>query len=425
MKKVWRYGNNKAIKGTLIITCAILLFITQKSTCFADATGKVTAPSAKIRKTADINSEVVGSSENGKTITITAQVTDAAGTVWYEVYVDSNTKGYIRSDLVSVDASSGTIPTLTSQNTQADTPAQTNTSEAPAVTASGAELPAETEMEAQYASVKVAAAKIRASASTTAGVVGTIPQNTQVVVTGKTGGSDGKDWYYVTFTATDGQEKTGYVRNDLVNLGDMVPAGEPEQEPQDTPEGSDEPVEEPEEKDYDVVFEDNEDGGEWYLYNNLEGKKQKLDELFEAAEAQENNDNMYSSTITKQRIVIIVMIMVIVIMAFAMTIMLFKLRDAYYEAYEDEEEDAYEKPRNNRREEVTTRKTSTRDSNQLPVRRRVAESDKGMPVREVTYEEEPAGQIKPAPKKKAKNFMLEDEEFEFEFLNVKNRDSNK
>ena len=422
MKKVWRYGNNKAIRGTLIITCAILLFITQKSTCFADATGKVTAPSAKIRKSADINSEVVGSSENGKTITITAQVTDAAGTVWYEVYVDSNTKGYIRSDLVSVDASSGTIPT---QSTQADAPAQTNTSEAPAVTASGAELPAETEMEAQYASIKVAAAKIRASASTTAGVVGTIPQNTQVVVTGKTAGSDGKDWYYVTFTATDGQEKTGYVRNDLVNLGDMVPAGEPEQEPQDTSEGSDEPIEDPEEKDYDVVFEDNEDGGEWYLYNNLEGKKQKLDELFEAAEAQENNDTMYSSTITKQRIVIIVMILVIVIMAFAITIMIFKLRDAYYEAYEDEEEDAYEKPRNNRREEVTTKKTSTRDSNQSPVRRRAAESDKGMPVREVTYEEETAGQIKPAPKKKAKNFMLEDEEFEFEFLNVKNRDSNK
>lgn len=422
MKKLWRYNNNKAIRGILIITCAILLFITQNSICFAEATGKVTAPSAKIRKSADINSEVIGSSSNGKTITITAQVTDAAGTVWYEVYVDSNTKGYIRSDLVNVDTSSGTIPT---QSTQAEAPAQTNSSEAPAPTASGAEVAAETEMEAQYASVKVPAAKIRASASTTAGVVGTIPQNTQVVVTGKTNGSDGKDWYYVTFTATDGQEKTGYVRNDLVNLGDMVPAGEPEQAPQETPEGSGEPIEEPEEKDYDVVFENNEDGGEWYLYNNLEGKKQKLDELFEAAEAQENNDTMYSSTITKQRIVIIVMILVIIIMAFVITIMLFKLRDAYYEAYEDEEEDAYEKPRNNRREEVTTKKTAARDSNQAPVRKRVTESEKRMPVKEVTYEEDSAGQIKPAPKKKAKNFMLEDEEFEFEFLNVKNRDSNK
>lgn len=422
MKKLWRYGNNKAIRGTLIITCAILLFITQKSICFAEATGKVTAPSAKIRKSADINSEVVGSSSNGKTVTITAQVTDAAGTVWYEVYVDSNTKGYIRSDLVSVDTASGTIPT---GSVQADAPAQTAASDTPAATASGAEVPAETEMEAQYASVKVPAAKIRATASTTAGVVGTIPQNTQVVVTGKTSGSDGKDWYYITFTTTDGQEKTGYVRNDLVNLGDMVPAGEPAQEPQETPEGSGEPVEEPEEKDYDVVFEDNEDGGEWYLYNNLEGKKQKLDELFEAVEAQESNDTMYSSTITKQRIVIIVMILIIIIMAFVITIMLFKLRDAYYEAYEAEEEDAYEKPRNNKREEVTAKKTTARESNQAPVRKRTTESEKRMPVKEVTYEEEPAGQIKPAPKKKAKNFMLEDEEFEFEFLNVKNRDSNK
>lgn len=422
MKKLWRYGNNKAIRGTLMITCAILLFITQKSVCFADATGKVTAPSAKIRKSADTNSEVIGSSSNGKTITITAQVKDASGTVWYEVYVDSNTKGYIRSDLVSVDESSGTIPTGTAQT---DAPAQTTASDTPAATASGAEVPAETEMEAQYASVKVPAAKIRGTASTTAGVVSTIPQNTQVVVTGKTSGSDGKDWYYITFTTTDGQEKTGYVRNDLVNLGDMVSDGEPSQEPQETPEGSNEPIDEPEEKDYDVVFEDNEDGGEWYLYNNLEGKKQKLDELFEAAEAQENNDTMYSSTITKQRIVIIVMILVIVIMAFVVTIMLFKLRDVYYEAYEDEEEDAYEKPRGNKREEVTTKKTTTRESNQAPVKKRTTESEKKMPVKEVTYEEEPAGQIKPAPKKKAKNFMLEDEEFEFEFLNVKNRESDK
>lgn len=422
MKKLWKYGNNKALKGILIMMCAVLLFAMKGSVCFADATGKVTAPSAKIRKSADINSEVIGSSSSGKTITITAEVTDASGTLWYEVYVDSNTKGYIRSDLVSKDASSGEVPSRTAQSTAAAITAA-DTTQTPEAAASGAELPAETEMEAQYATVKVPAAKIRGGASTTKGVVDTIPQNTQVVVSGKTDGSDGKAWYYITFTGTNGQEKTGYVRNDLVELGELVPAGEPEDTPQDEQQPQDEPEEEQENKDYEVVYENGEDGEEWYLHDNLSGTKNKLADLLEAAQAQEFNDSVDASTITRQRIVIIILIALISIMAFAMTFMVFKLRDAYYEAYEEEED---EEPYKNRREEVTTRKPSSREREQQPpVRKRTAEPEKRIPIKEVTYEEEPGGQIKPAQKKKAKNFMIDDEDFEFEFLNMKNKNNDR
>lgn len=422
MKKVWKYSNNTALRGILIIMCAVLFFFAQKSICFADATGKVTAPSAKIRKSADINSEVIGSSSNGKTVTITAEVTDASGTLWYEVYVDSNTKGYIRSDLVSKDASSGDVPSRTVQSAG---DGSANAAPAPEPTSAGAETPAQTEMDAQYAAVKVPAAKIRGGASTTSGVVGTIPQNTQVIVSGKTDGADGKVWYYVTFTATDNQEKTGYVRYDLVELGEMVPAAEPADTPEDEFEPQDEPEEEEENKDYEVVYEVGDDGGEWYLYNNLTGNKNKLAEIMEAAEAQELNDSVDAQTITKQRIVIIILIVVIIIMAFAMTLMFFKIRDAYYEAYEDEDEPIDEKPRSNKREETGVKKSATREQPQQPIRRKTAEYERRMPAKEVTYEEEPGGQIKPAQKKKAKNFMIDDEDFEFEFLNMKNKDIDK
>lgn len=469
MKKRLKYGNIKALKGIVIMMCAVLFLLAQKSTVLADATGKVTAPSAKIRAAADINSEVIASSESGKTVSITAKVTDASGTLWYEVYVDANTKGYIRSDLVKMDEASGTVPSKSAGDTAAqntgstDTTIQStnthNTTEsseqgAAAGTASGAETPAESEMPAQYASVKVPAAKIRSSASTGSGIVDTIPQNTQVIVSGQTNGSDGQIWYYVTFTGTGGSEKTGYVRNDLIELGEVIQTEEIETDGSQTDLEQDEASEENEKKDYEVVYEETEEGGDWYLYNNLENKKQKLEELLEAANVQEENDAIDASVITKQRIAIVVLFAIIVLMALGMTLMLFKLRDVYYEADEDEDDDelssesgrsqkgekaesisragkavrpgksTYEKTNENKRNDEYTGKSEvrSRSQTQAPVRKKTAEADKRMPVKEVTYEEEPENQIKPAPKKKARNFMLDDEEFEFEFLNMKNKD---
>lgn len=425
MKKVWKCGNNNTLRGMLAITCAILFFVMNKSICFADATGQVTAPSAKIRKSADINSEVIASSSSGKTITITAEVTDASGTVWYEVYVDSATKGYIRSDLVSRDASSGDVPSRTAaqsagNSSDAQTGAASGGDAAPADTrAEGAEIPPETPMDAQYASVKVPAAKVRGRASTTSGIVGTIPENTQVTLSGKTAGSDSREWYYITFTGTDGQEKTGYVRSDLVELGEMVPAQEPQAPEEQEPQQQEEPQEVPENKDYELVYEE----GEWYLYNHLENNKNKLSEIMEAAQAQEFNDSVDDSTITKQRIAIIVLAGIIIIMAFAITLMFFKIRDAYYEAYEDDDE-ADDRTYNNRRDTVKSEKSAGRDQRQPQpqARRRTTEYEKRMPVKEVTYDEDEENPIKPAPKKKAKNFMMDDEDFEFEFLNMKNKD---
>ncbi|MCM1145959.1 MAG: SH3 domain-containing protein [Blautia sp.] len=423
MKKSW---NGKAVRGILSAMCAICLWVGCKDICFADTTGKVTAASAKIRKSADVGSEVIGSSEAGKTITITGKTSDASGATWYEVYVDANTKGYIRSDLVSVDESSGTIATITPASTNTDAATQTAV---PAVSAEGAEVPAETAMDAQYASVKVAAAKVRSGASTTKGVVDSLPQNTQVVVSGQTNGSDGQVWYYITFTGTGNVEKTGYVRNDLITLGEMVPQEEPSEEPIQEPE-TEEPLDTPVAKeDYQLIYEMNPAGEyEWYLYDNTgeQRTKQKLAEVLTAAHAQSLNMETDAKTVSKQRIVIVVLIAVITILAVVMTIMLFKLRDAYYEAYEDEDEDEEEeekeKEKSRRREEIQPRKKNVaREEKQPSIRRKVTEPERGMSIKEVTYEEEEKVPVKSAPKRKAKNFLLDDDEFEFEFLNMKDK----
>lgn len=425
MKKSW---SGKAVRGILSAMCAVCLWMGYKDICFADTTGKVTAVSAKIRKSADVNSEVIGSSEAGKTITITGKTSDASGVTWYEVYVDANTKGYIRSDLVSVDESSETIATITPSSTDTNTDTQTA---APAVTAAaqGAEIPAETAMDAQYASVKVAAAKVRSGASTTKGVVDSLPQNTQVIVSGQTNGSDGQVWYYITFTGTGDVEKTGYVRNDLITLGEMVPQEEPVEEPVQEPD-TEEPLDMPAvNEDYQLIYELNPDGEyEWYLYDNTgeQRTKQKLEEVLTAAHAQSLNMETDARTVSRQRIAIVILIAVITILAVVMTIMLFKLRDAYYEAYEDEDEDeeeeAKEKEKGRKREETTTKKKNVaREEKQPSIRRKVTEPERGMSIKEVTYEEEPEVPVKTAPKRKAKNFLLDDDEFEFEFLNMKDK----
>lgn len=439
------------MKGALAAACALVFFTTQKTISFAETTGKVKVGSATVRQTADINSEPVASSSQGTTVTILNEVTDSAGTLWYEVYVDTNKNGFIRSDLIDKDASSEVASAQTSDASAA----------APAGTASGAEVPAETAMDAQYATIKVPSAKIRSGASTSNGIVDSLPENSQVVISGQTAGSD-KPWYYVTFTGTDGTEKTGYVRSDLVTLGDMVPVPEPEEVPQPEPEAPVDVQPEPvQNADYECVYKADENGEyAWYLYDRTSGKtyQQRLDDLLNAAHAQSTNNALDAKTVVKQRIIIIVLAVVILLLGIAVGIMIFKLREAYYEDYEDdededeedevdEEEDRRREPRrredrgreersreDRRREErgreertradrergngreEPRRKSAPREDRQPAPRRKTTDSGR-MPVREVSYEEEDAP-VKAQPKKKAKNFMV-DEDFEFEFLNMK------
>lgn len=425
--------------GCTAAVCMMTMIWCNPMVSLADSIGTVTTDSAKIREAADISSNAIGSATKGKEITIKDKVTDASGTVWYHVYIDADTLGYIRSDLVS--AEDGDIPNGT-QQTSDTADVQDNTTDTGS--ASGAETQAETAMDAQYATVSVKAAKIRTAPSTNDGVVETLAEGTEIVVRGKSNGGDGKEWYYVTFTGADGTEKTGFVRYDLVVLGDMLPV---EEEPLT------EPVEEPEQventsNEFQLKYE--QEGGEyvWYLYDNRdsqEGSKQKLIPLLEAAEqAMANTTPADTDMVVKQRIIIVVLVVLAVALAIAVIIMAFKLRDAYYEDYEDEdeeneddEEDAEEpeeeEVRPSRRKaragaieeeqpEIAERASRRKAGREEAAARQRAE--KKAVMREVTYEEEPDVKVpvKTAPKRKAKNFLIDDDDFEFEFLNMDDKD---
>lgn len=442
--------------GLIAVVGIISALWCQSVVSLADSNGTVIAGSANIREKADASSEVVGSAARGNTVSIINEVQDSSGTLWYEVYVNANKTGYIRSDLVEKQGGN-------SGNSQ-------NTAAQPESGASGASVGPETILDAQYAVVTAETIMVRTAPSTNEAVVDRLGRNTQVVVSGETQGNDGKKWYYVTFTGTGDAERNGFIRSDLLSLGDMVPVPEEvEPEPQ-------EPEPEPEvivNSDYKVTYEQNADGSsEWYLYDYTVGEKPdkyRLEQLMEATRVRSENDAADAKTLVRQRVAIVILIILVVLLIVAVVIMALKLRDVYYEDYEDEDEEEEEEvpaQRKKRREEeeVPTqrrrrgeeeevpeqRKRRTRESEETserrkrrsdeedsarrrrraeeeeseaerPARRRAAR-DAGE-VREVEYREDEAGSapVKTAPKRKAKNFLLDDDEFEFEFLNMEDK----
>lgn len=402
----------------------------------ADATATVKVGSAKIREKADANSAVVGSTSQGKTVTLKSEVADASGTAWYEVYIGSGTTGYIRADLVEKN-NDGDVPKVAAGSTDNQSDAGT----AAPSGASGATVQAENAQDAQYATVSVNC-KVRSAPSTNDTVVQNLASGTQVVVSGQSSGSsDNKTWYYVTFTGTDGGEKTGFIRSDLLTLGDMVPM--PEEAPAVEPEMPVEPETPVYSSDYELIYKEAE--GEWYLIDNVTGgeyvDEYKLSQLLEAAQNQNDETSEDAKTLVKQRIAIVALIVLAVALIIAVVIMAVKLRDAYYEDYEDDEEEdededeegdedeeEEETPSRRRRRVEEEEETSSRrrrraeeEEEAQPRRRRRAEEEEETPSRRrrrVEEEETAKPAANTAAKRKAKNFLLDDEEFEFEFLNM-------
>lgn len=192
--------------------------------CFAEEPGTVVVQSAKIRASADAGSEQLGSVQQGGTVSIVSETTGTDGKTWYEVYVDANTKGYIRSDLVKKNST---------ESTDSSTTAATTTTNLPATQA--------TAIDPKSGTVITNNVRIRQGASTEYGVVATANRGMVVTVNGEAAGGDGKNWYQISFTYNN-KEITGFIRADLVTF-DELPADAAETQIEG--EGTDTPETEP------------------------------------------------------------------------------------------------------------------------------------------------------------------------------------
>ena len=505
-------------RNVLLLAVVLFVFVGNplKARAYIQTQGTVISDSAVIRKTPDTTSNAIASVVKGDKVTINNEEKDANGVIWYKVFVDANTLGYVRGDLIQKDGTTGTA-----QNTSADTNASnTNTSDTNTAGTTDANNAAGTDtnagndanagadtalvvggqtvvtpIQSQGASVTSDNVRVRAEASASAGIVTQVKSATAITVTGQATGDDGKTWYQVSFIA-DGKEVTGFIRSDFVNLTEEIvviseessdPA-EPQQPEEVQPEENQVPVN----NDYELRYEPDAEGiNDWYLYNNVDGVKNRLSEILEAADGNGESVQNAEQQLKKEKMVIIVLAIVLVFMALAITLLLFKLRDAYYDDFDEYDEDPedLEEPERPARAPRTVRPVqgerpaarpggsqgqrpvrpvndAARPQGQRPVRpaNGPAQSQGQRPVRPANGTPQPQGQrptrpangtpqpqgqrptrpangtpqpqgqrpMRPAndaaqPQKqdggwKPKNFMAEDDDLEFEFLNWNGED---
>ena len=171
---------------------------------------------------------------------------------------------------------------------------------------------------------------------------------TALIVTGEEQGSDGHTWYKVTF---DG-DKEGYIRDDFIELGEEIPSEEPvEEAPEETAPAEESPdagasmadtmvPEEPApvtNNDYTVEYAENEDGEfSWYLNNNIEGVRYKVEELLETAQSAVQYRAETEGRAARDRILLIVLGVLLVAAIIAITILILRLRGAYEEIEEEQ-----------------------------------------------------------------------------------------
>lgn len=199
MKKNKRNGIRHIM--AMILFCMVL---SVGMVSLADVQGTVIAKSAVIRAAADPNSEKLASVPSGKTIDIISKTSGTDNNTWYQVYVNSDTKGYIRSDLIKV-SDGANIPT-----TQGG--AAASSTDASATTA--------TPVEARQVTVISNNTNIREAASTESASRAKANRGMVLTVVGEATGTDGKKWYQVSFTYNN-EEKTGFIRSDLVTTDNV------------------------------------------------------------------------------------------------------------------------------------------------------------------------------------------------------------
>jgi hypothetical protein len=268
----------------------------------------VSAETANIRVEASTDSATVGSTSRGRVLPVSAEASDSQGFTWYRVEVEAGTYGYIRADLGTL---SGTIGDGSGENSGGETdPAPTQRREA---------------------TINQRSVNVRSGASTSHTAVTSLANGTEVIIVGEATDSAGRTWYQIN-TTVDDQPINGFVRSDMLTLGNYLDEPIIEQPPEDIP--PDVPVNDTEEKPQDedyafyIRYEQNEIGGyDYFLVDRRHGTQWIVEEFLELSRVAEANELLYQAQASRQRTTIIVLGVLTGILVLAVAVLLFKIRD--------------------------------------------------------------------------------------------------
>ena len=341
MKELLRLQTVRSLKAmvfTLALVFSIGLFADGFSIVgHAESAGRIISPSgANARSSASTSSEKVASYKQNEVISIRSQVKATDGYTWYEIHVDDQRIGYIRSDLVEItDGSTPPTSTQVAPSTPAPSGGNSGSVEIPG------DLIQLNPVSATVANGGNGGVRVRSNASTESKIITSVQNGAALTVTGQTASQDGdgKTWYYVNFIS-NGTQVTGFIRSDFVKLSeDPTPYTEPTEEPnvpEETPAVDNTPSQPETTQDYELLYQD----GAWKLavYNTDNPGTYDIDQLLGVVA---NNQKVYEdmeSSIKGQKVAIVILVILLVVALGAVGFLVFKIKDMMDSAYFNEVE---------------------------------------------------------------------------------------
>lgn len=445
------------VLGSVAVFAAAILMFSGIALQAEAATAKITASSVRIRKEASTSSDVVGSAANGESFTIQSEVTGTDGYVWYKISVDGST-GYIRSDLAQKSDSGSTI-----------TPAPSNTevTEVQPISAkvTGGQVRVRPDASTNGSAITTVT---KDTVVTVNGMANGADNKTWYKVSFRSGNNDINGFIREDFLQLAGE---------LVPVVEEVPENPDEPIVDDpTTEVPDTPVVQT--KDYET-FEA--DGKWYLVNNTTSPAYQYvIEDVFEAAETNAKLYEDSLKTVKTQKVFIIILILLLVAVGVGATLIIFKMKDMLDEAYYDDVGKEVAAKRQNKQQNVmhtvgkdSVQKKPTVNGQQRPAGKTqpAGGQQRPMPKQQPgsvasrpnpsqtvggqsrpapqqrpaganpSVQSRPAGAVNPAaqprpttapqageaqkpvnaakPKQewKSKNFMSDDDEFEYDFLN--------
>ncbi len=378
------------------------------------STAKVSDGSVRIRSEASTSGSVVGTGAQGDTFDILETVSGSDGYTWYKIAMSNGSSGYVRGDLVKVsgDTAGGSITTTSTTANSATSLAPTEANPIKEVTATISGN---------------AAVNIRSGAGTGYAKVASLDAGTSITLTGEANDASGNKWYHLK---CDSKNVEGYIRSDLINISEDVkiePANSEggEVEVTDAEEEPEEPVAEepqepeyvetvPENNDYEIVYTTDDDGVyQYYLYDHVNNTRQKVTDLLDAVNTLNTKYQDASSKASTFKVIAILCGVLAVVFLILMIIFIIRSNNAnnveYYEGdFEDDDDDDEDYEDDDDDDYVPSRRSGrpaprVEDSPRSPRQERPAQTPQRRP-------------------RKAQNFLADDDEFEFEFLNMDDRD---
>lgn len=289
--------SHKRIKLLSFLLMAGLLFssVTIPVKAFIQKPGTVNE-TVILRQNPDSKSSQVMELTSGQTVTVNNELTGEDGSTWYQVFVNNGTTfGYVPVNTVTISSGSTTTnePTGTG-NTQT----VTITERVGKVTAGSA-------------------IRVRSQATTSSEQVASLLPDATFLVLNDVDASDGYVWYEVEFD-DNGTYRKGFVRSDLVQVKEET---REQQVPSDTPSSPAPSNPAVPESPYSITSKTDAEGvTTWYFVDDATGEEKEVSALLAAREAKAGN-GVY-------KIIVVVLLILLILAAAAAVFFYMRWQDA-------------------------------------------------------------------------------------------------